>query len=359
MSSKIKQLKKKQLELEKLEKLLGVDSSEIAVQKNLYAKDLENRAQELGLSVAEVLEADSQLLSQPGVSKECLKPDAILLFIEDKSQISVGSNEHLNSCSYCQQMVQLTKVDHQAKQHILDQLVSPPPLGGGDIRKPSWVSSTLDSIEKFGEQRQGLLTGLALALTMFLCVVYSQPFAERPDQIASEDQENSTLLEADYLDKISNQLESLTHTHAVLSHNSDATYAVARDKISSSSERMIACAENWSAPHLADFNMSKLNYRIETDPENANVWIYLLVRGKLHLQSGNTELAQSDFQAARAKLPETDNTQFSDFLMRAKEVPLSDFNNFWCKNEIEMYKPLIASVKTMGSMEEEPTGSDK
>ena len=107
----------------------------------------------------------------------------------------------------------------------------------------------------------------------------------------------------------------------------------------------------------AEFNISKLDNKIATDPDSA--WIYLVLRGKLHLRNGTNELAQGDFAAAKARMPESDNQRTLEFLSRAQEMPLSDFNQFWCKSEIEQAKPLIASVETSAFLTEEFGSDDK
>ena len=207
------------------------------------------------------------------------------------------------------------------------------------------------------------MTAAALLLTTLLCFSYSRPFDQQPAQVASEPQKKSIQVSAQSsLDanetEIKTHLESLTHAYSMLSNMpEEATYVVARKKISSNLSRMRACSQNWSAPHRVELNIAKLDSKIATDPDNA--WVYLVLRGKLHLQNGKNELAQGDFVAAKARMPEADNPRALEFLSRAQEMSLSDFNQFWCKSEIEQAKPLIASVETSAFLNEESGGDDK
>lgn len=209
---------------------------------------------------------------------------------------------------------------------------------------------TLDFIEDLGRKRQGALTLVASLLTVSLCLAYSTALFESPDQYQLVSQGDPALnsmtssLDARDLNEIKTKLELLTQTYGELATIPDKnTYAMARDEISASSSRIVECAYDWSNPSLMELNISKLNNKIETDPRNA--WLYLIVRGKLHEQNTQIDSARADFKTANALISESTDPSRLKLLNYAQAASLGEFNQFWCKSEIEQADTLVTKFK--------------
>lgn len=72
---------------------------------------LEARAQEKGLSIREVIEQDrASLREMTAPGPDCLKPEEILVHISSGELLRGDRKLHFNSCQYCQELLEETKL---------------------------------------------------------------------------------------------------------------------------------------------------------------------------------------------------------------------------------------------------------